>query len=186
MKTGRNRLWRQDHPRFGRVALQRRPRHVRGTGFALSIVALLALAAASAHGATGGASTVASSEAQAGSGVAFAPMRWAGATWYGPGLYGNHTACGRLLTVRTVGVAHRNLPCGTKVKFVYHGRSIVTQVIDRGPYTRGNAWDLTLAAAEALNFDEVGADRVGFAVALGSARKSPDAGAAPTDNRLSG
>ncbi len=137
----------------------------------LLALTVLALAAVPAEAATGGASTVASSEAQAGDDIAFAPMRWAGATWYGPGLYGNHTACGRLLTPRTVGVAHRNLPCGTTVKFVYHGRSIVTQVIDRGPYSRGNAWDLTLAAAEALNFDEVGADRVGFAVSIGHARK---------------
>jgi len=41
-------------------------------------------------------------------------------------------------------------------------------VIDRGPYSRGNAWDLTLATAEALDFDEVGADRVRFAVSRAS------------------
>jgi rare lipoprotein A len=157
MKTGRNRPWRKDHRR----------------GTALLILAVtFALAAVPGQAATGGASTAASSEAQAGSDVAFAPMRWAGATWYGPGLYGNHTACGRLLTARTVGVAHRNLPCGTRVKFSYRGRSIVTEVIDRGPYSRGNAWDLTLAAAKALDFDEVGADRVGFAVALAQAQNS--------------
>jgi hypothetical protein len=164
MRTDANRPWRKTHPR---TAL-------------LLLVALLACAAvAPAHAATGGFSTAtggaggaASSEAQAGEGVAFAPMRWAGATWYGPGLYGRHTACGQLLTARTLGVAHRSLPCGTQVKFVYRGRSIVTQVIDRGPYTRGNAWDLTLAVAEALDFDEVGADRVGFAVALGQAQDS--------------
>jgi rare lipoprotein A len=133
---------------------------------------MAAFGVAPARAVTGGVSTVASSQAHASEGTAFAPMRWAGATWYGPGLYGNHTACGRLLTPRTLGVAHRNLPCGTSVKFVYHGRSLVTQVIDRGPYSRGNAWDLTLAAAEALDFDQVGADRVGFAVQLGYARAS--------------
>lgn len=161
MKTGRNRLWRQDHRRSAAL---------------LFLVATLAIGAAPVQAATGGASTLASSEAQAGKGIAFTPMRWAGATWYGPGLYGRHTACGRLLTPRTFGVAHRNLPCGTTVKFVYRGRSIVTQVIDRGPYSHGNSWDLTLAAAEALAFDQVGADRVGFAVPLGYARKSSSAG----------
>jgi rare lipoprotein A (peptidoglycan hydrolase) len=155
MKTDANRPWRKNHP---------------WTALLLA-GAMIACLAAPAQAVTGGASTVASSEAQAGGGVAFAPMRWAGATWYGPGLYGNHTACGRLLTPHTMGVAHRNLPCGTTVKFVYRGRSIVTQVIDRGPYSKGNAWDLTLAAAEALDFDEVGADRVGFAVSLEYARK---------------
>jgi len=164
MKTDTNRPWRKTH---SRAAL-------------LLLVALLACAAVGpARAATGGlstaagdASTAASSEAQAGEGIAFAPMRWAGATWYGPGLYGRHTACGRLLTARTVGVAHRSLPCGTPVRFLYRGRSIVAPVIDRGPYTQGNAWDLTLAAAEALNFDEVGADRVGYAIPLGQARRS--------------
>ena len=62
-------------------------------------------------------------------------MRTAGATWYGPGLYGRQTACGQTLRPSTIGVAHRSLPCGTTVKFVYHGHSLVTQVIDRGPYT---------------------------------------------------
>ncbi|HET8862284.1 MAG TPA: septal ring lytic transglycosylase RlpA family protein [Solirubrobacterales bacterium] len=132
----------------------------------------LALAAAPAQAGTGGASPGSPGEAEAGGGLAFTPMRWAGATWYGPGLYGNSTACGQRLTPDTVGVAHRNLPCGTTVKFVYHGRSIVTQVIDRGPYSRGNSWDLTLAAARALRFDKVGADRVGYAVSLEYARNS--------------
>ena len=97
-------------------------------------------------------------------------MRWAGATWYGPGLYGNHTACGQVLRPHTVGVAHRNLPCGTAVKFVYRGHAVVARVIDRGPYSHGNDWDLTYAAARALRFDEVGADRVGFAVSRSYAR----------------
>ncbi len=156
MKRDSNRPWRKTH---ARTAL-------------LLVVALLACGTAPAQAATGGASTAASSEAQAGGDLAFAPMRWAGATWYGPGLYGNHTACGQTLLPGTIGVAHRSLPCGTAVKFLYRGRSIVARVIDRGPYTAGNAWDLTLAAAEALDFDKVGADQVGFAVALDQARAS--------------
>jgi rare lipoprotein A len=135
-------------------------------------VAVVALAAATAQASTGGASTVAAGEAQAGSGIAFTPMRWAGATWYGPGLYGRHTACGQLLGPDTVGVAHRSLPCGTTVKLVYQGSSIVTKVIDRGPYSRGNSWDLTLAAARDLHFDKVGAARIGYAVSLEYARNS--------------
>jgi rare lipoprotein A (peptidoglycan hydrolase) len=165
MKTGKDRLWRQDHPRHGRARGERPPRHARCVALLL-VAATIALAAATAQAATGGASTVAAGVAQAGRGIAFAPMQWAGATWYGPGLYGNHTACGELLSPDTVGVAHRSLPCGTTVKFVYHGRSIVTQVIDRGPYSHGNSWDLTQAAARALRFDKAGADQVRFAVSL--------------------
>jgi hypothetical protein len=133
---------------------------------------LLACAAialpAAAHGAMGGISTT--GLGQAGEGLAFAtPMRAAGATWYGPGLYGNHTACGQVLRPGTVGVAHRSLPCGTAVKFAYRGRQLVTTVIDRGPYSHGNDWDLTNGARRALGFE--GSDRVLYALALGKAAK---------------
>ena len=95
-------------------------------------------------------------------------MRSAGATWYGPGLYGRHTACGVELQPNTIGVANRTLPCGTTVKFAYHGHDLITQVIDRGPYTRGNSWDLTNGARLALGFK--GAGQVQYAVALDYAR----------------
>jgi hypothetical protein len=134
------------------------------------IATLLALTAARAEAGTGGAASGAAGEAEAGRGLAFMPLRWAGATWYGPGLYGERTACGQVLRPHTIGVAHRRLPCGTAVRFVYHGRAIVTRVIDRGPYTRGNAWDLTNGARRALRFD--GSGRVGFAIAVRHARGS--------------
>ncbi len=75
------------------------------------------------------------------------------ATWYGPGFFGNETACGKTLTRRTQGVAHRTLPCGSKVVVRYRGRFVRTKVIDRGPYSNGAKWDLTQATAEALNFE---------------------------------
>ena len=92
----------------------------------------------------------------------------AGATWYGPGFYGKQTACGQTLRPGTLGVAHRNLPCGTAVKFVYEGRQIVTRVIDRGPYAKGVAWDLTNGAREALGFE--GSGQLRYAVASQYAR----------------
>ena len=73
------------------------------------------------------------------------------ATWFGPGFYGQRTACGQVLTPAVVGVAHRSLPCGTLVKMSYHGRGLIVPVIDRGPYAHnGAAWDLTSGAAQAL------------------------------------
>ncbi len=71
-------------------------------------------------------------------------------TWYGPGFYGNRTACGQRLTTEILGVAHKTLPCGTKVALRANGRSIVVPVIDRGPYARGVTYDLTRATAEHL------------------------------------
>ena len=70
------------------------------------------------------------------------------ATWYT--LVGNHTACGELLTRKTLGVANRTLPCGERVAIYYNGRTIVVPVIDRGPYGDGADWDLTKATARAL------------------------------------
>lgn len=67
-------------------------------------------------------------------------------SWYGPGLYGNGGACGMIpggLQKDTVGVAHRSLPCGTRVTFRYKGKTVVTRVIDRGPYVKGRTWDMT-------------------------------------------
>jgi rare lipoprotein A (peptidoglycan hydrolase) len=72
------------------------------------------------------------------------------ATWYGPGFYGRRTACGAKLTHRTLGVAHKRLPCGTNVALRYRGRTVVVPVIDRGPYSRGVDYDLTYATARSL------------------------------------
>jgi rare lipoprotein A (peptidoglycan hydrolase) len=72
------------------------------------------------------------------------------ATWYGPGNYRQRTACGIRLTRRTLGVAHRTLPCGTRVEFFLNGSKITVPVIDRGPFVRGVTWDLTLAAMKRL------------------------------------
>jgi rare lipoprotein A (peptidoglycan hydrolase) len=85
-----------------------------------------------------------------------ASYRLAGASYYGPGLYGNGVACGGTLLPGTMGVAHKTLPCGTKVKLRYHGRSVTVPVIDRGPYVAGRDYDLTEAVKEKLGFPGVG------------------------------
>jgi rare lipoprotein A len=73
------------------------------------------------------------------------------ATWYGPGFFGNQTACGVVLTPDMVGVAHRTLPCGTQVAIAYGGRTMIVPVIDRGPYgVAGAQYDLTQATALTL------------------------------------
>jgi peptidoglycan lytic transglycosylase len=76
------------------------------------------------------------------------------ATWYGPGLYGHHTACGQVLSHRIMGVAHRTLPCGTPVEVSFGGRTITVPVIDRGPFSNGARYDLTFAAAQALGLTQ--------------------------------
>ena len=72
--------------------------------------------------------------------------------WYGPGFYGNRTACGLKMTRTLVGVASRTLPCGTKVRFKYGGKTITVPVVDRGPYPSRDRYaempfDLTAGAS---------------------------------------
>ena len=78
------------------------------------------------------------------------------ASWYGPGFMGNRTACGGTLTAGVKGVAHRYLPCGTKVRFFYRGRSVTARVIDRGPFSGSRSWDLAPATKSALRFGDTG------------------------------
>jgi rare lipoprotein A len=109
----------------------------------LSVVTMIA-GVASADAGSGGASFDASTFENAPTQVA---------TWYGPGFFGDETACGQVLTRRIVGVAHRKLPCGTQVAFLYRGRYLRTKVIDRGPYGERAKWDLTQAAAKRLGLE---------------------------------
>ena len=78
--------------------------------------------------------------------------RVAAASWYGPGLYGNRTGCGGTLRTASVGVAHKSLPCGTRVTLKHRGRRMRVPVIDRGPYVGGREYDLTSAVARRLRF----------------------------------
>jgi rare lipoprotein A len=78
--------------------------------------------------------------------------RYAYASWYGPGLYGNRTGCGGTLHAGRLGVAHKTLPCGTKVTFKRGKREVRVPVIDRGPYVGGREYDLTAATAQRLGF----------------------------------
>jgi rare lipoprotein A len=78
--------------------------------------------------------------------------RWANASWYGPGLYGNPLGCGGTLTPGKTGVAHKTLPCGSKLSLRHRGRTLRVRVIDRGPYVGGREYDLTEATARKLRF----------------------------------
>ena len=78
------------------------------------------------------------------------------ASYYGPGFYGNRTACGQTLTPSTMGVANRWLPCGTRVTFRYRGRRVTVPVIDRGPFHGSRIWDLTYATKRKLGFGSTG------------------------------
>lgn len=83
------------------------------------------------------------------------PSSTALASWYGPGLYGNHLACGGTMNPGTWGVANRTLPCGTKITVCLASRCAAVSVIDRGPYSGSREFDLTAAVASYIGFHGV-------------------------------
>ncbi len=51
-------------------------------------------------------------------------------------------------------VAHRTLPCGTKLRFTRGRHTIIATVHDRGPFKPGRTWDFPQRSANALGFDD--------------------------------
>lgn len=78
------------------------------------------------------------------------------ASWYGPGFYGNRTACGQTFHAGIMGVAHKTLPCGTKLTFRRGDRIVRARVVDRGPFHAGREFDLSPAVKRALGFGSTG------------------------------
>jgi rare lipoprotein A len=118
------------------------------------LAAAVALPAAASTGTGNGGASATPPQDQPTQQASTAQYTSAKATWYGPGLYGNHLACGGRLGRNTLGVAHKSLPCGTKVALRYRGRTVVVPVIDRGPYARGVSFDLTEATARKLGMTQ--------------------------------
>ncbi len=71
-------------------------------------------------------------------------------------MYGGPLACGGRLGYHALVVAHKTLPCGTRVRVRYRGRSVTATVRDRGPYVGGREYDLAGAVARRLGFNGVG------------------------------
>ena len=70
---------------------------------------------------------------------------------YSPTAAHPRTACGQPFTAKTEGVAHPVLPCGVRLYIRFHGKEVLTQVIDRGPGVPGRDFDLTKALANRLD-----------------------------------
>jgi rare lipoprotein A (peptidoglycan hydrolase) len=68
----------------------------------------------------------------------------------GPRAFGRRTACGGVIHPDTIGLAHPTLPCGARVFITYGGKTVLAQVVDRGPYVPGRQFDLTDALARRL------------------------------------
>ena len=62
-------------------------------------------------------------------------------------------ACGVVVGPKTPGVAHPVLPCGVKVYLEFHGREVLTQVVDHGHTAPGRVFDVTLPVAKLLGLE---------------------------------
>jgi hypothetical protein len=70
-------------------------------------------------------------------------------------LAGHPSGCNTLLSPGTLGVDHPVLPCGTKLFVRYGGKTVLTQVVDRGPDAPGHEFELTPALAELVGLSGV-------------------------------
>ena len=85
------------------------------------------------------------------------------AVYYADSLKGNGMACGGTYQPGKMVAAHRNLPCGTKlrVKNRANGKVVTVTVKDRGPYgEKGTILDLSRRAARLLGYYDDGSAKV--------------------------
>jgi hypothetical protein len=78
-------------------------------------------------------------------------------------LAGHVSRCGTLLKPKTLGVDHQVLPCGAKVFVAFHGKTVLTTVVDRGPFTPRFDFEVTPALADVLGLNGVQTIRWSFA-----------------------
>ncbi len=84
------------------------------------------------------------------------------ASWYGGKFHGRKTASGERFNKYEFTAAHSKLPFETiiRVTNLRNGKEVYVRINDRGPFIRGRVLDLSLASAEALNFNRRGVIRV--------------------------
>jgi len=68
---------------------------------------------------------------------------------------GRKTSCGIVLTEDTEGIAHPTLPCGVRLFITFDDKTVLAQVVDRGPYKGGRQFDVTPALARRLGLHGV-------------------------------
>ncbi len=81
-----------------------------------------------------------------------AGVEWKEATVgiFGPGLYGQTTACGVTLDASLQGISHPVFPCSARITVEANGVAVETTVVDNTSYGEGQEFALTEALANAL------------------------------------
>src|SRR5271170_3310096 len=104
------------------------------------------------------------------------PYQIGTASWYGDYFVGKPTASGEDFDKYDMTAAHPTLPLGSYVRVtnLRNGRAVVVKVNDRGPIVEGRIIDLSFGAAQALQFQKRGLQRVRLdVVAAGTSHHRP-------------
>ncbi len=90
------------------------------------------------------------------------PYQIGTASWYGEYFVGKPTASGEDFDMYDMTAAHPTLPLGSYVRVtnLRNGRAVVVKVNDRGPIVPGRIIDLSYGAAQVLQFENRGLQRV--------------------------
>ncbi len=90
------------------------------------------------------------------------PYQVGTASWYGEDFEGKTTASGEDYEMYDMTAAHPTLPLGSYVRVtnLHNGRAVVVKVNDRGPIVEGRIIDLSYGAAQALQFQHRGLQKV--------------------------
>lgn len=90
------------------------------------------------------------------------PYQVGTASWYGEFFDGKQTASGEDYDMYDMTAAHPTLPLGSYVRVtnLRNGRAVVVRVNDRGPIVAGRIIDVSYGAAQALQFEHRGLQRV--------------------------
>jgi putative cell wall-binding protein len=80
------------------------------------------------------------------------------ASWYGGSLAGETTACGETFDPTALTAAHRELPCGARVRLTNtaNGNQVIVRINDRGPHSDARVLDVSEEAANRLGFLQEG------------------------------
>jgi rare lipoprotein A len=90
------------------------------------------------------------------------PYQIGTASWYGEYFDGKPTASGEDFDMYEMTAAHPTLPLGSYVRVtnLRNGRAVVVKVNDRGPIVQGRIIDLSYGAAQVLQFENHGLQKV--------------------------
>ncbi len=103
------------------------------------------------------------------------PYQIGTASWYGEDFVGKPTASGEDFDMYDMTAAHPTLPLGSYVRVtnLRNGKAVVVKVNDRGPIVPDRIIDLSYAAAQALQFENRGLQRVRLDLVKPRAQQHP-------------